>query len=250
MIYLSLEEALYKDYKMPQQKRLTAFKIRIKDLLNGQYIKEEGWLPNYVILNEKKVSRVNIIGAIVSVDEGPNYKNFTLDDGSGKISVREFEGNLINNFNVGNTVLLIGRPREFGSERYIIPEIIKNIDDKKWIEVRKQELGISEPTKQESVVETKEKQDIKPEPIKEEAEKPKEEIVKEEKEPEKAVEEKKTQKPQNKYEQVYNTIKDLDKGQGIGLEDIKVENAEEIIKNLLTQGEIFEIKPGRYKVLE
>ena len=48
------------------QKRQVAEKIRIKDILGGRYIQEEGWTPNYVETdNGKKVSRVNIIGAVV-----------------------------------------------------------------------------------------------------------------------------------------------------------------------------------------
>ena len=47
------------------QKRQTAYKIRIKDILSSRYIKTEGFNPNYLEINGQEVSRVNILGVIV-----------------------------------------------------------------------------------------------------------------------------------------------------------------------------------------
>ena len=38
-------------------KRQVAFKVAIGDLLENRYIKEEGWLPNYISVGDKKVAR-------------------------------------------------------------------------------------------------------------------------------------------------------------------------------------------------
>ena len=55
-------------------------------------------------------------------------------------------------------------------------------------------------------------------------------------------------------EEVYSLIKKLDDGYGVSIEDIiKNSNnskAENIITKLLERGDIFEIKPGKLKVLE
>ena len=69
-----------------------------------------------------------MIGVIVQKSELNNYKTLTIDDGTGKISARAFENNvLLDKTDVGDVVLIIGRPREFSSEKYILIEIIKKI---------------------------------------------------------------------------------------------------------------------------
>ena len=37
------------------QKRQVAYKVKINDILKGEYIKEEGeWSPNYIVIEDKK----------------------------------------------------------------------------------------------------------------------------------------------------------------------------------------------------
>ena len=49
---MNQEEVLYRRYKMVDQiKRHTAYKVRIKDIIDSKYIKGEGeWSPNYLEL--------------------------------------------------------------------------------------------------------------------------------------------------------------------------------------------------------
>ena len=212
------------------QKRQIAYKVRIKDIISGKYVREDGWQPNYVLFEEdKKISRVNLIGIIVarSTNEG-SYQNMLLDDGSGKISIRFFQPqNIQYDAGIGDAILLIGRIREYGSERYIVPEIIKKIENKVWIDVRKVELKQQTliPLKKEEIFETEQKV-------------PQEEIKAE----------------TSPLQDIYNLIKKLDKGEGVDIEEIiqssKENNVETIINNLLEKGEIFEIRKGRLKVLE
>ena len=76
---------------MPEQrKREIAYKVRINDILKGEYVRRDGWDPNFIMINNKQVSRVNIMGVVVSIpDTGQN--NLTIDDGSGRIEVRSFD---------------------------------------------------------------------------------------------------------------------------------------------------------------
>lgn len=124
------------------QKRQTACITTIKDVLEGSYVKEGGWTPNYIQFSDgRKVSRINIICAVVFVDES-NQLTITVDDGTGSMSVRSFdETSPIKNISVGDTITLIGRPREFGTQKYIIPEIIKKTSSK-WVLYRKKELDL------------------------------------------------------------------------------------------------------------
>jgi len=217
---------LYKKYdKMPEQiKRHIAFKTRVKDILDAKYVKGEGeWAPNYLDIAGKQVSRVNVLGVLVSNEVGQNYRGMILDDGSGRISIRSFE-DVDPDIGVGNLALVIGRPREYGNERYVVPEILKKIDDMTWFELRKFQF--------KDKVET----NIVPANVTEE-------IIEE------------NNNPQDKNDpivKVFEFIKKSDDGNGVEAQDIidKIDNSEQIIKNLLETGEVFEIKPGRLKVLE
>lgn len=209
------------------QKRQTAYKIRIRDILNSKYIKTEGFDPNYLEVNGKEISRINVIGVIVQKSVINDYKILTIDDGTGRISARVFENNmLLDGVDVGDIVLIIGRPREFSSEKYLLIEIIKNVNPA-WAKVRNLELSKNlkadnnfsggddnfqnkDSTKEDTV-------DLS---------------------------------PNNK---IFKLIKELDKGNGVSIDEISsegVEDIDKIINMLLKEGDIFEIKPGKLKVLE
>ncbi|HZX45564.1 MAG TPA: hypothetical protein VFF28_07835, partial [Candidatus Nanoarchaeia archaeon] len=125
------------------QKRQVAYKTAISDILKADYVKEEGeWVPNYVKIGDKKVSRVNILAVVVGKQniENTNYQGMLIDDGSGKISVRSFERSF-DLLNVGDFVLVIGRPREYFNEKYIVAEIARKMENPLWAELRKIEIN-------------------------------------------------------------------------------------------------------------
>ena len=216
---------------MAQQiKRQIAEKRWIADLKNGQYIKEEGLRPNYVLLkNNHKVSRVNLVGTVVSNNNDAGYRDVCVDDGSAKISIRAFEQMpAMDALDIGDTVFIIGRPREYGREIYVLPEIIKKIANMKWLEVRQLEL------QKNKVIEAQ------PD-IPDDIEVPEDDTVEEE-----VVEDKGAGA-------VKEAIKSLDSGSGADYEEI-IKNigpdAEKIISNLLKNGDVFEVSPGKLKLLE
>lgn len=217
-----------------QQKRLVAYKARIKDLLDGRYVKEEGWNPNYVEAKGRKISRVNLIGTIVSKEDIDRFQSLVLDDGTGKINARSFEKNpLIDSLDIGDVVLVVGRPREYGSERYVLIEIIKKIENKKWILYRKAELE-------------KEVFDSGEDSVPEHAETAAVNAVEEMRVVSENVSE------ESSAEKILKRIKALDLGEGAEFESVVkgIDEGEKIVGMLLKEGDIFEIKPGRLKVLE
>jgi RPA family protein len=111
-------------YLAEMQKRQTAVKVSIGNLLSGSYVKQDGMLPNYVLLSDNsKVSRVNLMGVVVSIGEDTGFQSVFIDDGSGKISVRAFEQNdALTSLSIGDCIVIIGRPREFGTQIYVLPE--------------------------------------------------------------------------------------------------------------------------------
>jgi len=200
--------------------RNVAHKLRVKDILEAEYIKTEGFAPNYLQINDKDISKVNLIGVVVQKSELDNYKTIMVDDGSGYISARIFDGSLnLDDIQLGDFVTIIGKPREFSSEKYIFIEIIKKTDPN-WAKVRKLELG-----KKEETNELPEEKNIQQETIIE-------------------------TDPKNK---ILKLIKELDNGQGVSIEDLPeadIKDIDQMISLLLREGDVFEIKPGKLKVLE
>lgn len=113
-----------------------------------------------------------------------------------------------------------------------MPEIIKKINNKKWINVRKVELEIENlktaemPVKEEKVI----VENINDKP------------------------EKQTKETTNNPQLIYETVKKLDSDQGVDIDEIikktGIKEADEIIKKFLREGEMFEISPGKIKILE
>lgn len=217
---------------MAQQiKRQVAEKLWIVDLKNGQYIKEEGLRPNYVLLkNDHKVSRVNLVGTVVSSNADMGYRDVCIDDGSAKISIRAFEQvPAMDSLDIGNPVFVIGRPREYGQEIYVLPEIIKKVSDLRWLEVRQLELkqnpvvsGYSDDSAADSANKS---EDGAEEDVFEDT----------------------------GAGAVKEAIKRLDSGSGADYDSIiqsEGPDAEKIISNLLKNGDAFEVSPGRLKLLE
>ena len=102
---------------MPENKtikRQVAHIVQINDIINAPYTKQEGWQPNYLTINNKKVSRVNIIGTIVSIPTTElNFNSAVIDDGTNNITIRSFENIiLLKVFNTGEIIQIIGKPRE------------------------------------------------------------------------------------------------------------------------------------------
>lgn len=249
------------------QKRQVAFKVSIKEINEGSYIKQEGWQPNYILTRDgRNISRINLIATIISIQSNsPTQMNITIDDGTGSLNIRTFEDtNIVKDLEIGDIINVIGRPREFSDIKYIVPEVIKKVKDNKWIEVRQKELVLFKTKNKisdDEVVqqpkqpaESEVKKDKSTETIEKEIPDEKEEIIESSKEEivsDKAEEEVKNINPKQR---VYQTIKKLDKGEGVDIDDViifsKVEECEDVIKMLLQEGEIFEIKKGKLKVLE
>lgn len=196
---------------MEEIKRQIARKISIDDLQKGVYIKQEGWQSNFVQTRSgDKVSRINLVGTVVSQQDA----QCSIDDGTGRIDIRTFDqSQSLPKLTIGQVIMVIGRPREFDSEMYILPEIVKPIIDKKWIEVRLKELRRNEKIMVEAT----------PQPKKEVG-----------------------------MQEVCEAIKYLDQGNGASTEDVlqklNAPQTEEIIKKLLREGELFEIAPGKLKI--
>lgn len=190
----------------------SAKRLWIKDILNSTLIKRSGFQPNSILTNYGEAFKVFIMGIVVSTNEN----SILVDDGSGSILIRFFE-KIKDSFSLGDCVLVIGRVRESDNSKFIASEIIRKTN-KKWFDLHREELKRLIP---------------KEIPIK--------------------VEESSDEIELGPYQKVLNLIAILDQGEGVNINDIienvNLDDCDEIINNLIEQGEIFEISPGKVKLL-
>jgi|TARA_Y100000310_G_scaffold12560_1_gene12951 RPA family protein len=219
------------------QKRNIAYKIWLSNLLNGDYVKTEGeFQSDYVEVDNLKISRINLIGTVVFRYESDdkNYLSITLDDGTFSIRLKTWQEDvkLLQNTNQGDLVLVIGKVRQYNEELYIIPEIVKILDNPDLELVRKLELlnEIGKPIKlqSEKIVETK--QEVDEEPIKD---------------PKLIV----------NRQKILELVESLSTDQGAKIDEVieksKLgEEAEQVLNDLLKDGEIYQPKPQYLKLLE
>jgi RPA family protein len=216
--------------------RSTAFKTDIKSLKQGNFISKEGLEPSYTDTIYGKISRANLIGVIISKTDN----SFEIEDGTSRINVREGITNYPNinfrDFQIGHVVNVIGKTRFFNQEIYIVPEIVKSIENQLWVKVRKQELGKRETIKEKNELE----KPISNENIDETSVQ--------------IIDNEQKNKQSLSTEAFISQLKKLDKGNGVEieflLEKIKISDGKNMISKLLEQGEVFEIRPGIIKVLE
>ena len=178
----------------------------------------------------RPVRRVNMLAVVVDKDsaESQSYKSLVVDDGTAQIRLRLFdtEAPLFEKLEVGDFAAIIGKPRRYGSEVYITPEILKHLNNVKWAEVRRLEVAV---------------QHVKTAPSKNAGK-----VA--------AMEEELSDAVGKDKLLVYKIVKALDAGRGADLSEVTLKsglgNAESVIREMLKNGDLFEVLPGRLKVLE
>jgi RPA family protein len=207
--------------------RDTALKVRIKDITNGELKRgDTDWDTILLTPLNEEAGRVRVLATVVSKfkrDDG-KYGVLTLDDTTDTITSRAFDESvkLIDRTEEGDIVDIIGRVKEYEDEKYISMESMSKIVDPNWELVRKLELALKikrlggDADVQEELVEGE-------------------------------------TAGENPKSIVKGIIEELDEGDGVkyvqlidetGLSDKKLE---EILTELMEQGEIYEPKIGKFK---
>ena len=218
------------------QARQIAHRVTIAQLKSGKYVTQEGWLPNYVDIGDKQVSRVVVEGKIqtqiILVANTPVQVNAQLLQDSDQILIRSFDTiQCAKDIDDGDLVRIIGRVRQYQEQNFIVPEIIRKIS--KVVERK----HLTPPVVQkEPVVEKKifaigykaRYASMSP-----------------------------AEKKVFAIEDILALIDSLDTGNGAPkgkiveeLERKGVEQAQKRIHNLLLAGDLFEMKPDMIKVLK
>ncbi|MFQ5647794.1 MAG: OB-fold nucleic acid binding domain-containing protein [Candidatus Aenigmatarchaeota archaeon] len=125
-------------------KRQTAKKVRILELMSGQWVKKEGMEPSYVqMASGEQVARARVLGTVVNVflAEDGMFASATLDDGTDTIRAKTFKtAKPLDSLKVGDIVDAIGKVREWNEEVYIIPETVTPVQDPNLELLRRAEL--------------------------------------------------------------------------------------------------------------
>lgn len=208
-----------------QYQRQTAYKVWISDLLKGDLLKEDGEFGiNYILLKDRRVSKVNLVAFVVDKYNKERYLSFVVDDKYGRIKLKVWNDdiNAFSNIEIGDLVLVIGKIKS-GIEMYIAPELIKRLDNPLWARLRHDELVriYGKPVREWGGVDARE-----------------EEVI----EPSEAV-----------RQRILSVIERNDKGAGVNIEEISVYvHCEEmrlrgIVDTLIKEGELFSVG-GRFKI--
>lgn len=206
------------------QLRQTAYKVWIGDLIKAEFVENPGeWDPNYFLIGDRQVSRVNLIASIVSIYENQDktMKSMDIDDSSGSVSLKAWgeDIKLLDNLEIGDICLIIGRPRKSSGQIFVTPEIVKCVDGN-WAKLRKLEL---------------------------------EKIYGKRDKIEGIIDKTNVERPVESERQIVLNI--LEKSGEITFEDLSTksgvdsENLKRIISELLKEGEIFEPKPNYLRVV-
>lgn len=117
-----------------ETKRLTAIKANISDIVNSHFIRKEGLDPSYVLTDiGMKISKVKILGTVVDkfISEEGNYSAITINDDTGSIRIKVFKENvsILDNIDIGDLVVVVGKLKQYSDEIYIIPNFVRKLND-------------------------------------------------------------------------------------------------------------------------
>ncbi len=225
---------------MEPVKRQTAYVCSVKDLVEGTYTRREGWEPNFVSTSKGAVSRVQFAGIVV---EKSSANDVLVDDGTGKMTVRRFED--VIRAEVGQPVLVVGRPREYGGEIYVVSEVLRLLPSAGWIKYfswLKGEVSKYIP----SVPKEQPVHDANPKDI----------VLGEDDNVKPVVDASSSSDGPvtNVAQELINIIRELDPGDGAPTDEVlaraNFDNAEDKLQFLIEEGEVFELRAGKIKVLE
>lgn len=238
-----------------QYARQPAVPCTLDELKGGSWVQNDGLVPSGVRTHRGMVARASAIGVIV---ERRGDTAFTMDDGTAIMGVRSFDAAPAPlRADIGDMVLVIGRPREYQNERYLVLEICKRLRNPAWAQYRKRELALLQNTMH--IAPVMQRNDALVGHTMQNTALAKPSAM--------------TDTPQaiaastddvavvphaaptkNPFELLIMKIRELDAGGGADVEDIlqalQFPDGEKYLRTLIEEGEIFETRPGKVKVLE
>ncbi len=141
------------------RERMTAVRASVADIIRGTYSEEDG--HHVVSPQGVELRRVVLVGFIVNqyVGQG-SFASITIDDGTETIRAKAWgETQSLEQVETNTLAMIVGKIREYEGEVYIVPEIVRSLDDANYITLHQLERyraiftrsGISTPGGTESM---------------------------------------------------------------------------------------------------
>ncbi|MEA2003426.1 MAG: hypothetical protein U9O53_00510 [archaeon] len=259
---------------MHDSKKLPAYKLNISDIVNNPYVKTDGeFEPNFIDMAGKlKVIRARILAKVAFkyLSDDGNYGSITLDDGRCSVRVKAWQDiKCLKETEKEDLIDIIAKVREWNGEVYLIPEVMRKVDEQGLEELRRLEIlkfkkSIGLPEKEgiekeidASTGEKTETQEKKGEKKEEKTVKPQEEKADVNTPKENPPAKDETQKKEEKSLRVLvlEAIDKFDEGDGADFDDViesvkgTEKEIEAIINEFLSEGTCYEPRAGKIKVL-
>ncbi|MFH8080594.1 MAG: OB-fold nucleic acid binding domain-containing protein [Candidatus Aenigmatarchaeota archaeon] len=127
-----------------ETKRLNYIKANIADIINSRFVRKDGLEPSYVLSDiGMKISKAKIVGSVIDkfMSEDGNYSTLTINDDTGSIRCKLFKENagIVDNINIGDFVVVVGKVREYADEIYIVPNFVRKLENKNFFILHKLE---------------------------------------------------------------------------------------------------------------
>ncbi|MCK5289569.1 MAG: hypothetical protein KAJ56_01380, partial [Candidatus Aenigmarchaeota archaeon] len=130
---------------MHEAKKNPAYKLDISDIISSPYVKTEADLePNYIdIAGKLRVIRVRILAKVTFkyISDDGNYASITLGDGKNSIRVKAWQDiKCLKETEKEDLIDIIANVREWNGEVYLVPEVLRKIDDPDFETLRRLEI--------------------------------------------------------------------------------------------------------------
>ncbi|MFH1637236.1 MAG: OB-fold nucleic acid binding domain-containing protein [Candidatus Woesearchaeota archaeon] len=221
-------------------KRQTAYRFWIRDIVESELkLNKEGY--KYFDVKGKEAVRVNLIANVINKysNDAGTYVSVTLDDGSAQLRVKTWneDSKFLEDIEIGNMVLVVGRLSESNGEVFLRPEIVKAVENAEWELARKLELlkKYGKPERTQQALEEDKGEEVKEDIV--------EEVVVENK------------GAGNSRGKVINVLEDAPAGgiemhEAIKKSGLDEDEADKIIDELLKEGEVYQPKRGFLKLID
>ena len=130
---------------MHDSKKIPAYKLNISDIVNNPYVKtDDEFEPNFIdLVGKLKVIRVRILAKVAFkyLSDDGNYGSITLDDGRCSVRVKAWQDvKCLKETEKEDLIDIIAKVREWNGEVYLIPEVMRKVDEPELEELRRLEI--------------------------------------------------------------------------------------------------------------
>jgi RPA family protein len=248
---------------MAQQKRQVAKLTDTRELNSGKYFQREGFEPNFLLTPEgRRLSRARLVATVVDrfINDDETYGSITLDDGKDTTQVKFFnELELMEGFETGDIIEVVGKVREYQGQIYLDGEILQHREPEAELlhqmrlKKSKEEWSQIHETVKQLKESGKDQEEIEKEMVGKLEEEEVDALLQSFGE---SFEQAETEEDRENLERkVLEAVEDLDDGEGADYADIVDEidepedQLEDTINNLLSDGTCYEPQPGKIKKL-